>query len=623
MRLLTLAVAAGLFVAGGLPAAAATPAAGLLSTNPDDVTPHVLDGQVNAVVDLGSRVIVGGTFTQVKKWSSPAILPRLGIFAYSKATGDIDPTFRPDLGTVRAMVAAPDGRGVVVGGIFSTVAGARRGGLVEIDALTGAPVTGFAATTDGRVNTLALVGDRLFVGGLFGHVSGVDRSNLAAVDGRSGALDPTVDVPVAVPTRDVAQVWRMAASPDGRRLVIVGNFQMVGGQSRSQVAVLDIASTPALPTAWQTRWFDYGGCSTRVDFYVKDVSVDPAGRYFVVAAVGSWGTGTAGTCDSVTRWELGSEAPAQDPTWREYSGGDSYWAVAATTAAVYVAGHIRWANNALAGRGDVAGPGAVDRVGIAALDPQSGLPLSWNIQRERGIQVGTLTVTPGGMYIGSDSSMLGNEWHPRLAFLPFDATAAPAQAVATTLPTTLTVFRADGTRLVRPFDGTLIGPQQLLRDDGTGWAQVRGVVRAANRTFRVRQDGRFEVSTDGRSWTAWPMWSDGTGRFTDLTGAAYLDGKLYYTVAGSGTLLARGFSPDSGLLGGLTYEVSGPGVDLTGAHGLASAGGSLYVVDRTNTLDRITLSSATGLARATALTRVSGPWIDWVNWSAAVGLQAG
>ena len=113
---LTLAVVAVLApLVPGAPVAAAPPPAthpGVVNPNPIDNTPHIVGQGVRteAVLDLGTRVIVGGTFTQVKAFNRPAVFNRSFLFAYDKATGAIDTTFvpQPD-GRVSALLRASDG----------------------------------------------------------------------------------------------------------------------------------------------------------------------------------------------------------------------------------------------------------------------------------------------------------------------------------------------------------------------------------------------------------------------------------------------------------------------------------------------------------------------------------
>ena len=53
----------------GAPAALAVsvPHSVIVSANPADTTPHVLDGQVMAIVQIGDTVFVGGEFSQVER----------------------------------------------------------------------------------------------------------------------------------------------------------------------------------------------------------------------------------------------------------------------------------------------------------------------------------------------------------------------------------------------------------------------------------------------------------------------------------------------------------------------------------------------------------------------------
>jgi hypothetical protein len=388
-----------------------------IGTNPADKTPHVLNGRVHAVLDLGARVIVGGDFTQVKKYSEPTIYARRGIFAYDKASGAIDRSFVPRInaGMIYDMVFTSTG--IIIGGSFSSVNGVAHQSLAKIHPRTGALVRAFGGFTDGWVTTMSLRGGRLFIGGAFSKVDTVPRKMLASVRADNGFVESLLDIPVETALRGSPVLYQLDATRTGRTLVITGNFTRVGGLSRHQVAIINVGTSSSTVSSWATNGFAKGACGTEHDYYVKDVDIAPDDRYFTIATTGEW-RDTVGHCGSVSRWELGRSGAGQLHTWADYTGGDSLSAVVSTGSAVYAAGHQRWANNENAPASDTKGPGALDRAGIAAYDPATGTVLPWTIQRDRGLRVGTLTPTDAGLWIGSDSAGLGNEWHPRLGFIP-------------------------------------------------------------------------------------------------------------------------------------------------------------------------------------------------------------
>ena len=87
-----------------------------------------------------------------------------------------------------------------------------------------------------------------------------------------------------------------------------------------------------------------------------------------------------------------------------------------TGAAVYVQGHQRWLDNPF-GRND-AGLGAVERKGIGAIDPTTGMALPWNPGKTRGVGGKDLLATRTGLWVGSDGAEFNGEFHARIAFCP-------------------------------------------------------------------------------------------------------------------------------------------------------------------------------------------------------------
>jgi hypothetical protein len=60
----------------------------------------------------------------------------------------------------------------------------------------------------------------------------------------------------------------------------------------------------------------------------------------------------------------------------------------------------------------------VSRQAIGALNPSSGLAYSWNPTKDRGEGGWDLLLTAEGLWVGSDTTHIGNELHERLALLP-------------------------------------------------------------------------------------------------------------------------------------------------------------------------------------------------------------
>jgi len=660
-RLLTSALGALLALAvvstAVVPAATAagTTQSSVASAVPSSQTPHAVDGRVFAITQVGGTVVMGGSFTQVMPADRSATWDMPYLVAFDAATGAVQRSFLPGLdGEVEALLPGPAAGTVYVGGFFLTARGTKAKGLVLLRLSDGARVTSFATPSmNGGVNTLARSGGRLLVGGTFTALGGQARGGLASLSETTGAVDGFLASSVAEnhnwradrtgAARAAVGVSRLDVTPDGRRMVAVGNFRTVDGLPRDQVAMWDLTGSRAVVRAdWRTRGFEASCLYKAYDSYLRDVAFSPDGSYFAVATTGG---GNTTLCDTATRWETAATGDDVKPTWVASAGGDTVLSVAVTGTAVYAGGHQRWMNNA-AGN-DAAGAGAVPRPGIAALDPRTGLPLAWNPGRNpRGAGAFALYTTPTGLWVGSDTNYVGDYRYRRqkLAFFPLAGGAARASDAVPVLPAGVyqagaalpagtPAVSADG--LVRR-DLAAAGAGAPAVVDTTGrWSGVRAATLVGGTLFYGRTDGLlYRRSFDGQvlgpesvvdpygdpAWATVQTGSGGTfrgapptfygGEVASLTSLAYDgEGRLYYTLAGQRSLYWRAFSPDSGIVGGTRTAV--PGVVLPDTTGMFVAGGSMYLVPRaTGELVRHPLTSG-ALGSGTV---VSGPRVDGADW---------
>lgn len=604
-------------LAAGPRVAPASLAAGprVVASAPSPATPAVADGAVTSIARVRDRVVLGGTFTYATDPEGGTNVLRPGLLAFDAASGEVDRAFAPALsGQVTTVLAGPDDT-VWVGGTFAAAPG---GGpaprLLQLDLRTGQPVPGFTAPTmDGQVRDVVLSEGRLLVGGTFRTVGGRPHGGLVALDARTGALDDALGIDVdghhnaqaGVPGASApVGVNALAVDPSGRHLVAVGNFRTADGADHDQVLMADLSGPTAVLADWHTDRYDDPCLRLSYDSWVRDVAFSPDGAWFVV--VGTGGPHGQSLCDSAARWETRARGTVLQPTWVARTGGDSLLSVAVARAAVYVGGHQRWLNNTLGS--DTAGAGAVPRPGLAALDPANGVPLSWNPGRHpRGVGTSALLLTPQGLYAGGDTDRLGvgpaRVERPKVALFPLAGGAARTPDRAGRLPGEVFQAGQDPRTVVRrTFDGRTAGPPRTRPSD-VDWSLVRGAFMVDGRLFTVRaDDGRLHRRTfDGSRWGPDvalepyhdPVWqgvgngsgstydgaspSFGGGGLAGVSWMTYSQGRVYYVRSGSPSLWSRAFTPDSGVLGDEEVAVAGT-KDWTRVTGgfLDEAGRRLY-----------------------------------------------
>jgi PKD repeat protein len=428
-------IIAGMLIASTPAGAVQTPQDRLVSDDPANFTPHVLDGDVLAVAVLGNTVVLGGEFTQAQNAGGGTTYSRTNIVAFDRTTGIISTTFAPVLdGKVRTLAPGPDATSVYVGGEFANVNGQIASKITLLDLATGVKRSTFKpGLLNALVYDIKLVGNRLFVGGQFTKVNGQDRSLHAELDPVTGALRPTGAVAFAGTHRGGATfVYKFDVNPAGTQLTAIGNFRTVNGQTRLQVATFDVTGPITLMNDWKTTQFE-PNCYSSFQYWVRDIDYSPDGTYFVISTTGGYGSGPPTLCDSISRWSASDRGQSVMPAWVDYSGGDSTYAVAITGSVIYAGGHTRWFNNPFSADND--GPGAVAREGIEALDPVNGLPLSWDPGRNRGRGVFDIIPTDDGLWVGTDTDRIGHgEYHGRVAFFPLAGGKAVPQPTPATLP---------------------------------------------------------------------------------------------------------------------------------------------------------------------------------------------
>ncbi len=404
----------------GAPASASMEQPGIASAVPSASTPHAVDdavvhnANVHTFTQVGSTMYAGGEFHTVASPGLDSTYVRDNLFSFDVNTGE--PTgWQPKVNGMvyTTLYLAPY---LYVGGSFTSADGVS-GRLVRYQLGTyGDPAIDTrwsVRSINGPVSHLGYANGQLIVAGSFSKRL-VALSQTSGKD--TGYFSLNIDGKVAAGAR--TEVSRFAVSPDGTRLLAIGNFATVNGETRRRAFMVDLHATSATLDRWYYRPL-MKRCTSHIRPYLRDVDFSPDGTYFVLVSTGFVprtvdGVGTD-LCDSAARFETGNKSPGK-PTWINYTGGDTLHSVAVVGSAVYVGGHERWLNNPQ-GRNSP-GPGAVSRRGVGALDPTTGQALDWNPTKTRGVGTKVIYPTSTGVWFGSDGRYFAKQVHDSIAFTP-------------------------------------------------------------------------------------------------------------------------------------------------------------------------------------------------------------
>jgi hypothetical protein len=413
---------------------------------------------VRQLVQCGGTMYAVGRFTQINQLG--AVFARNNIFSFSATAPYTITSWAPNVnGQVNAIAFnGANCADAYIGGKFTSVNGTTVSNIAEIDTTTGNVVSGFGTNADNEVWTIAAASGHLLVGGDFIHINGAKENRFASLNPGTGADDGFLHLNISgtydfcaaggTPCTDPSnrpQVYNQQLSHGGTLDLVEGRFTSVGGLPRQQVFMLNLATNPATVTGWTSPEWDgsnptadpYFECWPSLAFYIRSAAWSPDDNTIYLATTGYHPALTntnprKGLCDSVSAW------PATHATvshqWVEYSGCDSYYSVSADSAAVYAAGHPRWADNS--NGCNAQGPGATVDYGLQGLNPSSG-----NVELNTGgtalytmtrANADDMLITSAGLWIASTNRYTVNKCgdltgppghnsadHAGICFLPY------------------------------------------------------------------------------------------------------------------------------------------------------------------------------------------------------------
>src|SRR5829696_886001 len=409
------------YLGGTFSAVGGQPRTGLAAVSAADGTVATWDpapdGTVNAlaVTGAGTRVLAGGDFGTAGGQARPHAA------ALSAATGLADGWNPAPDGAVADLDLASGGR-VYLGGAFGSVGGQTRQRAALVDELTAA-VAEWNPSLDAPVATVAKSGTQMFVGGDFSYLNGAARRNFVALDATTGDVDYSIQadtdgivyalagdaatgslyvgggftniktvyatrlarIPLATGAPDKlfkpkpsGVVRALVAPPDAAAVLVIGEYQTIGGLSRNGAAAVN-------PVTGAVGPFTPGEGGAGLS-----AAMSPDGETLYWASHSN-------------RLYAYAWRTANLPTWRVRTGGDIQ-AIAASATEIYVGGHFTNFPEA-----------KLSRPFIASLYTATGGVTPWTPSSDGNFGVWAFTITPDSLLVGGDFTRSGGHRQPGFA----------------------------------------------------------------------------------------------------------------------------------------------------------------------------------------------------------------
>ncbi|MGI9602616.1 MAG: hypothetical protein ACR2QE_12075 [Acidimicrobiales bacterium] len=401
---------------------------------------------VRASTSRDQHLFVGGNF------SLAGGQPHHDAAAIDMRTGLVDHTWRVDTnGTVHAMVAAPDGSAIYVGGDFTTVNGVARRFVAKVHPVSG-QLLPEQIDVNGAVYAMAAHRDRLYIGGSFSEVDGRPRRRLAALRNDEVMWSWLANANGRV--RDIN------LSANGQNMFVAGSFNTLDGSAATgRVGRIRAADGVRLPLN-----IGFPNSHTVLD---TTLSANESTLFMAVGGppwLGGNRTRAVRVIDGALLWEYDHESDSQ--------------ALIESGGVLYVGGHFDFAD---------AGDG---RARLMALNAATGGVIGWAPQVNSVFGVWDLDASPWGLVGVGDFTQVDGRARGHVAVYDQVTFSRPS----TPTPTCRATVKANGDVVLR-WEQWMGEETTIVRRDG----DYLGRVENAGLAFADRKPSpglhRYQVRT--------------------------------------------------------------------------------------------------------------------------------